>query len=71
MPVRTRSPLRGAILLAALASPACNLAVDEARREIPGGYLLMQKGDFQALHTTKAASCACCRTATTTAEPRS
>lgn len=50
MPARTRSPLRGAMLLAALASAACNVAVDEARREIPGGYLLMQKGDFQALY---------------------
>ncbi len=46
-----RPALLGAVVLcSAFASTACGRAVEEASREIPGGYLLIQKGDFQALY---------------------
>ena len=45
-----RLALAAAAFTTALAASACDFGAYETARSIPGGYVLIQKGDFQALY---------------------
>jgi hypothetical protein len=48
-----RAPRAVVVVLAACACGACDLGAYETARDLPGGYLLLQKADYQALYDSR------------------